>query len=77
MIDSEQLTAFGRLIRSARLQRDLTLKDASEAMGIQNLRRLAAYELGERIPGRHRGMAMAKFYGIPIQEFFDKMEESN
>ncbi len=77
MIDSALLTPFGRLIRSARLQRDLTLKDACQAMGMNTLQRLYEYEMGLKIPGRRRGLMMAEFYGIPLQEFFDKMEEGS
>ena len=74
MINSDLLTPFGRLIRSARLQRDLTIAKASQEMGI-TANKLAHYESGHRIPGRQRSMVIAKFYGIPLEEFFGKMDE--
>lgn len=74
MINSDLLTPFGQLIRSARLQRDLTVEKASESMGIPR-ERLTHYELGLMTPGRRRAVVMAKFYGIPLEEFFDKMDQ--
>lgn len=74
MRDSDQLTPFGQLLRSARLQRDLTMKKAGEGMGMIE-QRVYDYECGRRIPGKTRSLIMAKFYGIPLEEFFAKMEE--
>lgn len=74
MINSNLLTPFGRLIRSARLQRDLTLVQASHLMGI-SANKLAHYESGHREPGRKRAMVMARFYGISLDEIFDKMDQ--
>jgi len=74
LINSDLLSPFGRLIRGARLQRDLTIVAAEKSMGIPK-GRLNHYEMGLMVPGRRRAVLMAKFYGIPLEEFFDKMDQ--
>jgi len=72
MIDSTKLTPLGRLLRSARLHKDLTLKEAAEAMGIRH-DRLAEYERGAKVPNVNRAVIMAKVLGISPDEFFEKL----
>ncbi len=63
MRNSDQLTPFGQLLRSARLQRDLTMKKAGEGMGMIE-QRVYDNECGRRIlekPGRSSWPSSTEF----------------
>lgn len=49
----------------------LTIEQAAVRLGIP-ARRLGHYESGMMVPGLKRCLAMAKFYGIGLEEFFEK-----
>ena len=75
MIDSDDLTPLGRLLRGARLTRDLNLAQASMGMGMRTTT-LGRYERGENVPEVANMRKLASFYGIPMKEIFDKIEET-
>ena len=79
MINSDLLSPFGQLLRSARLSKDLTLEQAAQALGIKR-RRLQEYELGyirsRPFPNAHRCRVIAKLYGLDLERIFEKIDES-
>lgn len=62
------MKATGENIHRLRLERGLTVRDIQEYMGFEMPQAVYKWQRGDSIPSTDNLMALAKLFGVPIEE---------
>ncbi len=76
MMSADELSASkyatSSRLRWERVRRGLTIREACAAVGISSSSLLFNWELSNTTPEPHYRFLVAKFYGVPAAELFDR-----
>jgi len=68
---------FGEYLKGLRLRKGLTMEQAAEALGYDNMGALNAFQRGQATPPVEKLFDIARVYGEPIENILQELEKAD